>query len=1020
MTCRDTYWPLHARRRMRRCIWLLCLLPMPGWAGVQEDQQEQQESAATAQAAQQEQQEPVATAQATQQEPQEPAATAQAAQQEQQEPAASTQAAQQEQQESAATAQAAQQEQQEPVATAQATQQEQQESAATAQAAQQEQQEPVATAQATQQEPQEPAATAQAAQQEQQEPAASTQAAQQEQQESAATAQAAQQEQQEFAATAQATQQEQQESAATAQATQQEQQEPVASAQQSQQQAQQQTAQAQQEPVATAQAAQQTLTSIGTDTMIISDIRVLGLQRVSAGTVLNLLDLDTGDAFDEYAGRAVIRKLFASGYFNDVRIGRDGDVLIISVAERPAIESIDIEGNKSIETDALMVGLSDSGLAPGEVFRRSTLERVGLELERQYVSQGRYSAAIATEAVDMPRNRVGIRIEIEEGLVARVRHINIVGNTIYSDRQLLELFELQLTGLLSFYSKDDLYSREKLAGDLERLEARYKDSGYVNFRVDSTQVTVNADRTEVYITINIDEGSKYSVRDVTLAGELHDVSADALESLLLVTSGQTYSQALVTATEERITGLLSNAGFTFANVKGVPSVNEDDETVDLRFYIDTGKRAYVRRISFQGNTVTRDSVLRREMRQFEGGWASTSQIDLSKARLERLSYFKSVEVETPAVPGVEDQIDVEFTVQEQPSGSISATVGYSQGYGLVLSASYEENNIFGTGNSTDLSVQWSEYQRGMNFRFYDPYFTVDGISRGFDIFTRTTNYNSLSITSYTTDAFGAGVSFGYPLNETQRISFGGNAEYTALQQGSYEQIQEIIDFLASEGDEFLNLTLNTGWTQSLLNRGLFPTRGYSQALNAELTLPGSSLQFYRMTYEGQRFFPLPSVFTARINGRFSFGDGYGSTGRLPFYKHLYAGGVGSVRGYEISSLGPKSTYIGPRAGRRLQSFGGNLLAVGSLELLFPMPVVEDKSQFRPVLFLDAGNVFNTDCPAMATSCIEPDFGEIRMSVGAGITWLTALGPMSFVLSKAINDKAGDEVESFQFELGRTL
>ncbi|MGB0267858.1 MAG: outer membrane protein assembly factor BamA, partial [Pseudomonadales bacterium] len=561
----------------------------------------------------------------------------------------------------------------------------------------------------------------------------------------------------------------------------------------------------------------------------IGDIRVQGLQRVSPGTVFGLLPVNVGDRYDEYLARETLRSLFSSGYFSDIGVGRDGNVLVLTLLERPAIDTITLDGNESIESDALLEGLAGSGLAEGEIFQRATLERVELELTRQYVSQGRYGASIEAEVEELPRNRVAVKIEIEEGSVAKVRHLNIVGNSVYSDQELLDSFEMKLPSLLSFYKNDDRYSREKLSGDLERLEAYYKDTGYVNFRIDSTQVTVNPDKSEVYITINVDEGSKYTVSDVELAGELNDVPAEALESLLLVFEGQTFSQALVTATEERLTGALGDAGYTFAEANGVPEVDEDAETVRMRFFVDAGQRAYVRRINFRGNTLTRDNVLRREMRQQEGGWASTTQIDFSKIRLERLGYFKNVNVETPAVPGTENQIDVEFTVEEQPSGSISGTLGYAQQAGLILGAQYQENNVFGTGNSTGIGVNWSQFQQSLNFNFFNPYFTVDGISRGFNLFYRETNFGRQNIARFLTNAYGVGVNFGYPISEVERLNFGVNVDYTDVTAGLFPA-QEITSFIQSEGSTFLNYTANVTWINSQLNRGLFPTRGSSQNL----------------------------------------------------------------------------------------------------------------------------------------------------------------------------------------------
>lgn len=770
-------------------------------------------------------------------------------------------------------------------------------------------------------------------------------------------------------------------------------------------------------PLASVVPAQQAMTS----PFIISDIRVQGLQRVSAGSVFNLLPVNVGDRVDQATGQDIIRSLFRSGFFSDIRVGRDGNVLVIMLSERPAIDSIQIDGNKSIPTEALLEGLRDSGLAEGEIFRRATLERVDLELERQYVGQGRYGASIDSTVEELPRNRVAIRIDIEEGSVAKVRHLNIVGNTVYSDRELLDQFELKLPSPLFFWRSDDRYSREKLAGDLERLEAYYRDSGYVNFRIDSTQVSINPDKSEVYITINVEEGAKHTIGDVQVAGELSDVPVQALEPLLLVFPGQTFSQALITASEERLVAALGNAGYTFANATGVPQVNEDDQSVDVRFFIDAGQRAYVRRVSFRGNTVTRDEVLRREMRQFEGGWASTSQIDLSKLRLERLGYFRDVRVETPAVAGSDNQIDVQFSVREQPSGSISATLGFSQVSGLILGAQYEERNVLGSGNSLGLGVSWSRFQQSVNFNYFDPYFTVDGVSRGFNVFARRTNFDERNIARFSTDAYGAGMNFGYPISETQRVNFGLNVEYTDITEGRFPAL-EISEFLANEGGSFLNFSATAGWSASQLDRGLFPTRGSSQNLSLQASIPGSDLLFWRLRYEGQRFFPLGDGFSLRLHSKLGYGDGYGGTDSLPFFEHFFAGGFGSVRGYETNTLGPRATPSpnDPFIRRRVQPFGGNVLVTGGLELIIPMPFVEDQRQFRPVLFFDAGNVFNTNCPQVSQFCDGPKLDEIRYSVGMGVTWLTGLGPITVGIARALNSKEGDETEFFQFELGRTF
>ena len=761
----------------------------------------------------------------------------------------------------------------------------------------------------------------------------------------------------------------------------------------------------------------------------IADIRLQGLQRVSAGTVFNILPVQVGDTLDEIAIRQLLRLLFASGYFNDIRMARDGDVLVIALAERPAIESIEIEGNKAIKTEALLEGLTEQGLSEGEIFKQATLERVGLELERQYVAQGRYGAAIETNIDELPRNRVAIRIDIEEGKTSGIRHINIVGASVFAKAKLLDEMELKHPSLFSFFRNDDKYSREKLSGDLEKLESYYKDRGYVEFAIGSTQVSVTPDKRQVYISMNVEEGRKYNVDEVNLLGDLDNLDPEALRTLLLVAPGQVFSQQRVTSSEDRLETALGNAGYTFASASGIPRVKEDGE-VGVDFMVDTGKRAYVRRIAFTGNRVTQDEVLRREMRQMEGGWASTAQIDLSKLRLERLGYFQEVNVETPEVPGTDDQIDVNFSVKEQPSGSISATLGYSQGYGLVVGANYQENNIFGTGNSLGLGLSFSSYQKSASFNYFNPYYTLDGISRGYNAYYRRLDFDERNIARYATDAVGLGITFGFPIGETQRISFGASLEQTALTEGRYPAL-EISEFLKRNGDDFLNFKLNLSWTGSTLNRGLFPTRGRSQTLALQAAAPGSDLEFWKVTYRGEQYFPFFAGLTLRFRTEIGYGGGYGGTPALPFYEHYFSGGFGSIRGFERSTLGPRTTNpTTDRDGNALppgffyrpegDPFGGNLLVEGSAEIVLTLPFVERSRQFRPVIFIDAGNVFNTSCPQSSVNCFGFDWDQFRYSAGFGVTWLTAMGPMTFGIAKPFNAKDIDEVEQFQFELGRTF
>ena len=758
---------------------------------------------------------------------------------------------------------------------------------------------------------------------------------------------------------------------------------------------------------------------------VIEDVRLQGLQRVSAGTVFNLIPVSVGDPLDTVAVRSTMRALFRSGYFKDIQLARDGGVLIVTLVERPAIETIELEGNKAIESEALLQGLAEQGLKEGEIFKQVTLERMGLELERQYVAQGRYGASIETDIEDLPRNRVNVKITIEEGKSSGIRHINVVGASLFPQEELLDALELKHPSLLSFYKNDDKYSREKLSGDLESLEAFYKDRGYADFEIESTQVSITPDRQQVYISIAVDEGQIYQVNKVNLVGELGDVKADDLRSLIIVQEGQTFSQALITATEERLTNALGNGGFTFATASGVPTLN-DDQTVDVEFFVDSGKRAYVRRIAFTGNAMTQDEVMRRESRQMEGGWASTAQIDLTKLRLERLGYFKGVEVETPQVPGKDDQIDVNFTVEEQPSGSISGTLAYSQGYGLIIGGNYQQTNLQGSGNSLNVGLSLSNFQKSLNFNYFDPYFTMDGVSRGFNVFLRRLDYDARNIARYSTDSAGLGVNFGLPISETQRINFGVMAEYTEITEGYYAA-QEISEFIEVNGPRSANLKANISWSRSTLNRGIFADRGTSQSIAAEVSVPGSDLQFYKFIYNGERYFPITNNWTLRLRTELGFGGGYGDTPSLPFYEHFYGGGFGSIRGFENSTLGPRSTppldsegnpvYFRDRNG---DPFGGNLLVEATAELIFPMPFVDDNRQFRPAFFVDAGNVFNTNCPKVSVNCFGFDADNFRYSVGVGVSWLSGMGPLTFSFAKPFQTQPYDEKEMFQFELGRTF
>ncbi len=749
---------------------------------------------------------------------------------------------------------------------------------------------------------------------------------------------------------------------------------------------------------------------------VVTDIQLQGLQRVSAGTVFNILPVNVGDTMDAVLVREVIRGLFKSGYFDDVALSQDGGVLIVRVVERPAIESIEIDGNKAIKTENLLESLAEAGLREGEIFKQATLERISIELERTYFAQGRYDASINARSASLPRNRVQIRIDIEEGQSSGVRHINVVGNTVFSQQELLAQLELSHPTLFSFIQGNDKYSKEKVQGDLETLESYYQDRGYVEFTARSVQVSVTPDKSSVYVTVNVQEGDRYVVDGVQLVGELSDVDPDLVNRLFLVKKGDVFNRALVTATEERIVNAFGNAGYTFANATGLPEVKENG-AVDVRFVVDAGKRAYVRRISFAGNSVTRDDVMRREMRQIEGGWASTQAIDRSKVRLDQLGYFEpeSVNVETTPVPGMDDQVDVGFTVEEVPTGNINAQLAYAEGPGLMLSLGFRQENVAGTGNRLGASISWSDYQKAASFDFHDPYYTVDGISRGYNIYARETNFHAINVARFSTDSYGAGINFDFPVGEQQRLQFGALVEQTSLGTGLFTS-QEISDFILASGDEFLNVKALGHWSRTSLNHGLFPTAGGRYRLGGLVAVPGSDLEFYRLTLSGERYFPIGRRFALGLRSEIGYGGIYGDTHTYPFYEHFYAGGFGSVRGYEKSSLGPRIEDVGYYSDRG-RPFGGNLLVEASAEFIFPLPFGDRLRGVRSAYFFDAGNVFNTECPEVSDECLGFDAKEIRVTTGLGVTWLSAMGPMSFALALPLNDKPGDEVERFAFELG---
>ena len=731
----------------------------------------------------------------------------------------------------------------------------------------------------------------------------------------------------------------------------------------------------------------------------VSDIRVEGLQRISPGTVFNFLPVQVGDRFAEYESEQTIRALFKSGYFKNVSLEREGTVLVVLVTERPAIADIKIQGNEDLETEPLLDSLKDIGFAKGRVFDRSLLEKVELELERQYYSRGKYGVKIDTTVTPLERNRVDILIDVSEGAIARIRQINIVGNEVFDDEKLLDTFNQSTPNWLSFYTKDDQYSKQELAADLETLRSYYQDRGYINFNVDSTQVSITPDKKDIYITININEGQQYKVREVRLSGEMV-VPPEQLFPNFQVNAGDVFSRKRVTDTVTRISDSLGNEGYAFANVNTVPDIDEETREVDLTFFVDPGKRVYVRRVNFAGNSKTRDEVLRQELRQMEGGWFSAEKVERSRTRLQRLGFFEEVNVETPAVPGTTDAVDVNYSVTEQASGSISAGVGFSQTSGVILNGSVTQDNFLGTGRRVSVSVNNSDVTTLYSFSYSNPYYTVDGISRGFGAFYRETDADSANIADYTTDTYGANVSYGFPVSEYNSFQFSIEADSLKLKVADFAST-EITDFVNEHGDNFKSLGLTTSFAYDTRNRRIFPSDGGLRRISVEAKIPGSELEYYKLNLGIQQYIPLTRLFTFHTKVDIGYGDGYGDFDDMPFFENFFAGGVRSVRGYEDNSLGPRDSDNDP--------IGGNFKTTGTAQIQFPPPFLTQSNAVRLSLFYDAGNVF------AGTEDWTAD--DIRMSAGIGGTWLSPVGPLAISVAQPINDKSGDDVQQFQFSLG---
>ncbi len=793
------------------------------------------------------------------------------------------------------------------------------------------------------------------------------------------------------------------------------------------------------------------------ETFRISDIRVDGLQRLSEGNVFSYVPLEVGDRLTPSLARSTVRDLWQTGFFDDVSLSREDDVLVVTVEERPAISAVSIAGNRQIKTDDLMPALANIGIAEGEIFNKLELDRVRQEMIRQYYSRGYYAVDVDTQVGELSRNRVNLSIVVEEGEQARIRHINIVGNEAFSEDELREDFESDSKLGLFFWQGANKYTREKLSGDLETLRSFYLDRGYLDFSIESTQVSISEDKRDIFVTANIREGEVYNVSDVVLTGEMI-LGEETLKRLIMIEPGDTFSRKQVEQSVDNITTVLSNLGYAFANVNPVPRIDRDTLETELNFFVEPGKRVYVRRVEFRGNAQTKDEVLRREMRQFEGAWFSQSAIDRSKVRLQRLGYFDEVNIETPAVEGTDDQVDVIVSVEEQPSGSFQVGFGYSQIQGLIASISVQQDNFLGSGRRVGFSVSHSDIYTQASVNYTNPYYTDNGVSRGF--YARYTEFQrrDANISTFSTSQAAGGVNFGFPLSEVDYLRFGLGAQRIDINIGrtncpidddpdNFEPCfvadrplaitldQNMDGRLSADERRVTTYRMDSTWSRDSRNHYLNPTDGSLHRLGAEVALPGSTREFYRMNYRFRKYWPIgDSGMAFSIKGDLAYGDAYDNYDEelglepeeveelpddrvrdcqldeivtydagLPFYEHFYGGGVSDIRGFEDNSLGPKDTAC--------RSVGGDFKVIGGIELAFPLPYL-DVSGTRLAWFVDVGNVYR-DFDSF-------DSDLLRASTGLSLTWQAPVGPIIINLATPLQERDGDDTQILQFSFGQTF
>lgn len=734
------------------------------------------------------------------------------------------------------------------------------------------------------------------------------------------------------------------------------------------------------------------------DPFVVRDIRIEGVQRTEPGTVFGYLPIKVGELLTEDKASAAVRALFATGFFKDVRLEVEGDVLVVFIEERPAIASLVITGTKEFDQDTIKRALRDQGLAESRIFDRSVLERAEQELKRQYLARGKYATRITSTVTPLERNRVGITMAVEEGESARISAIHFVGNKAFTEKQLLDQIRLTTPTWLSWYTKTDQYSREKFAGDLETLRSFYLNRGYMEFSIDSTQVSISPDKEDVELTISITEGGIYRVNDVKVTGQLLGRDEE-FAGLVTLKPGDTFSGEKLAESTKRIVDRLGTLGYAFANVNAVPRIDREKREVDFEVLVDPGRRVYVRRIDIGGNARTRDEVVRRELRQYEDAWYDAEKIRLSRERIGRLGYFTDVKIDSEPVPDSPDQVDLKVTVTEQPTGAITFGVGISSAEKLILSAGLNQQNFLGTGKSLGIQVNTSKINRTISVSHTDPYFTPDGISRSFDLYTRDFDAEQLDLGDYKWRSSGVGLRFGVPYTEFDRISLGLTYEQNRLRLGD-EPPERFQQYVNDFGESSSALLAVLGWSRDSRDSAFAPTKGRFQTATVEMTLPVLDMRYVRAMYNHQWYLPLTKDYTLALNADLAHGRAFGGK-QYPLFKNFYAGGIGSVRGYAQSSLGPKDSVDEV-------PLGGQTRIVGSAEFIFPLPGTGNDRSFRSFVFFDAGNVY-------PQGGIE--LGELRYSLGIGLNWASPVGPMKLSFGFPLNKKEGDRSQRIQFQLG---